>query len=260
VPAHLLVSILAALVLVVTFPSAASAAKCGTIDPKTNAVVKAKLEIDPDSVTTIAFLRDTDPQWLLVRFKATGCELPIGHKPTIDLLPKQNAKNIPEKAVLLTTARPAGGEYTLKLLADPGELDPGAYEGFLEIRATNINTTRTPISLSRSEDNELVPITIGLIGGLASVIWFLGLHFAQGAKSPRPMHYVLAFVAAALFGAFAVETAYRSQEVWTLSENYSSAAVAAFTGATTGTMLAALAVLFPKPKPKAGEKGNDDGL
>lgn len=248
--AHLLALILAALLLAVTFPSAASAAKCGTIDPKTNTVVKAKLEIDPDSVTTIAFVRDMEPQWLLVRFKATGCELPIGHKPTIDLLPKQNAKNIPEPAVILKAARPAGSEYTLKLRADPGELDPGAYEGFLEVRATNINTTRTPVALSRSEDNELLPLGIGLIGGLASVMWFLGLHFAQGAKSPKAWHYLLAFVAAALFGAFAVETAYRSQEVWTLSENYASAAVAAFTGATTGTMLAALAVLFPKPKDK----------
>ena len=89
---------------------------------------------------------------------------------------------------------------------------------------------------------------IGLVGGLASLVWFLGLHFAQGAKSPKRWHYGFAFVAAALFGAFAVETAYRSQEVWTFSENYASAAVAAFTGATTGTMLAALAVLFPKPK------------
>jgi hypothetical protein len=210
--------------------------------------VKADLQIDPDSVTTIAFQRDTDPQWLLVRFNASGCELPIGHRPTIDLLPKQNAKNIPERAVVLVAARPAGTEYTLKLLADPAELTPGTYEGFLEVRATNINTTRTPISLSRSEDNEFLPLAIGMIGGLASVIWFLGLHFAQGAKSPRPYHYVLAFVAAALFGAFSVETAYRSQEVWTLSDNFSSAAVAAFTGATTGTMLAALLVLFPKPK------------
>ena len=246
--AHLLASILGAFLLAATFPAAASAAKCGTINPKTNTVVKAKLEIDPDSVTTIAFVRDTAPQWLLVRFNATGCELPVGHRPTIDLLPKQNAKNIPEQAVILTAARPAGSEYTLKLRADPAALKPGSYEGFLEVRATNINTTRTPISLSRSEDNEFKPIAIGLVGGFASVVWFLGLHFAQGAKSPGRWHYVFAFVAAALFGAFAVETAYRSQEVWTLSENYSSAAVAAFTGATTGTMLAALAVLFPKPK------------
>ena len=59
--AHLLVSILAVLLLAVTFPSPASAAKCGTINPKTNAVVKAKLEIDPDSVTSIAFLRTRSP-------------------------------------------------------------------------------------------------------------------------------------------------------------------------------------------------------
>jgi hypothetical protein len=248
--AHLLVSFLAVLLLAVSFPSPATAAKCGTINPKTNAVLKASLEIDPDSVTSIAFMRHTKPQWLLIRFKASGCELPVGHRPTIDLLPKQNAQNIPEPAVVLKAARPAGAEYTLKLLADPRELDPGGYEGFLEVRATNINTMRTPISLSRSEDRWWLPLVIGLVGGFASLVWFLGLHFAQGAKSPKRWHYGFAFVAAAIFGAFAVETAYRSQEVWTFSENYASAAVAAFTGATTGTMLAALAVLFPKPKSK----------
>ena len=224
-------------------------------------MLKASLEIDPDSVTSIAFLRHTKPQWLLVRFKASGCELPLGHKPTIDLLPKQNAQNIPEQAVVLKAARPAGTEYTLKLLADPGKLAPGSYEGFLEVRATNINTMRTPISLSRSEDRWWLPLVIGLVGGFASLVWFLGLHFAEGAKSPKKWHYGFAFVAAALFGAFAVETAYRSQEVWTFSENYASAAVAAFTGATTGTMLAALAVLFPKAKNKAGDEdsGVQDG-
>lgn len=233
----------------VVFAAPASAAdKCGSTNKSTGAIVKAKLTIDPDSVTAIAFKRDTTPQRLLVRFKVSGCELPKRLAPSTDLLPMQGSKNIPENAIKLQGARPDGGELTLTLVADPREFTPGTYEGFMEVRSALIATTRVPLTLSRSEDNEAVPIVIGLIGGLASVIWFVGLHLAGGATSPKWWHYVLAFVAAAIFGAFAVETAYRSQEVWSFSENSASAIIAAFTGATTGTMLAALAVLFPDPE------------
>jgi putative flippase GtrA len=109
--------------------------------------------------------------------------------------------------------------------------------------------------LSRSEDDELLVVTLGVAGGIASLVWFLGLHLAKGATTKIAWwHYVLGFLAAAVAGVIAVETAYRAQDVWSFGENAGSAVVAAFTGATTGAMVAALAVLFPEPS----EEDEDD--
>ena len=63
-------------------------------------------------------------------------------------------------------------------------------------------TTRTPIELSRSEDNVLVPLVIGVAGGLAGLAWFLLLSFAKGAKTRiTRQHYFIVFGAAAVAGA-----------------------------------------------------------
>ena len=141
-----------------------------------------------------------------------------------------------------------GSEYSLKLSANPKKFEPGSYAGFFELRAPYLITTRTPIALSRSESNEAVPIGIGVIGGIAGVMWFLLLSAARGATTQiQWWHYVLVFIATAVTGIVAVESAYRAQDVWSFSENWISALIAAFTGATTGSMATAIAVLFPEP-------------
>jgi hypothetical protein len=239
-------------VLATTLASAspAAAATCGTANPKSSVTPKAALEPDPDSVTTIAFKRDTDPQRLLIRFKASGCDLPSHpDAPTIGVLPKANVKNIPDGALSDPTVVADGASYALVFRVDPAKFDPGSYGGFVEVRSRFFATARVPIGLSRSESNEKVPVVLGLVGGSASLLWFLGLRLAKGATTPiKWWHYLFGFAAAAISGVIAVETAYRSQDVWSLGENAGSALAAAFTGATTGAMVAALAVLFPEPK------------
>lgn len=227
----------------------ASAADCGVEDPKTHVTAKASLDLDPDSVTSIVYRRDTDPQKLLIRFKATGCTLPTDAKPPeIDVLPKQNIKNVPDDVIKLENAVADGSDYSLTFSVAPEKFDPGTYGGFAEVRAPFLNTVRAPISLSRSESDEVLLVLLGLLGGIASLVWFVGLRLAKGAVTKIEWwHYVLAFVAAAVAGIIAVDTAYRAQDVWSFSDNAGSALVAAFTGATTGTMVAALAVLFPDP-------------
>jgi putative flippase GtrA len=254
VPARHLLHLVALIAVSGVCPTQAAAAiTCGTSDSKTNATAKATLEVDPDSVTTLVFKRDTDPQKMLIRFKTTGCVLPSdAAKPKIDVLPKQNIRNVPDNVLPLRSAVVDGSDYSLTFLANPTKFDPGTYGGFVEVRAPFLVTARAPISVSRSESDELLRvIPLGVIGGIVSLVWFLGLHLAKGATTTiRWWHYPLAFLAAAVTGVIAVDTAYRAQDVWSFSENGGSALVAAFTGATTGAMVAALAVLFPEPSAK----------
>jgi hypothetical protein len=248
--ARRLLHILAGLTVIAAYVTpVASAADCGVEDTKTHVITKASLDLDPDSVTSITFKRDTDPQKLLIRFKATGCTLPgDAAAPKIDVLPKQNIKNVPDDVIKLESAVADGSDYSLTFSAIPDKFDPGTYGGFVEVRAPFLKTARAPISLSRSESDELLLVLLGLLGGVASLVWFVGLRLAKGAVTNIEWwHYVLAFLAAAVAGIIAVDTAYRAQDVWSFSDNAGSAVVAAFTGATTGTMIAALAVLFPEP-------------
>jgi hypothetical protein len=248
--ARRLLRMLAVLTVIAAYVTpAASAADCGVEDAKTHVTPKASLDLDPDSVTSIVFRRDTDPQKLLIRFKATGCTLPgDAEAPKIDVLPKQNIKNVPDDVIKLESAVADGSDYSLTFSATPEKFDPGTYGGFVEVRAPFVTTVRAPISVSRSESDELPLVLLGLLGGAASLVWFVGLRLAKGAVTKIEWwHYVLAFFAAAVAGIIAVDTAYRAQDVWSFNENAGSAVVAAFTGATTGTMIAALAVLFPEP-------------
>ena len=231
-------------------PSASAASECGSPDPKTQTTARGTLTLDPDSVTAKAFKADTEPQKLLLRFKVTGCDLPADPPPAeTELLAKTGAKDIPEGAITLVRAVSDGSEYSLRLTADPNQFDPGSYGGIYELRAPYMVTTRTPIELSRSEDNVLVPLVIGVAGGLAGLAWFLLLSFAKGAKTRiTRQHYFIVFGAAAVAGALAVFGAYQSQDVWSFTSNWASALGAAFTGATTGAMATALVVLWPEPE------------
>jgi hypothetical protein len=250
--------LLALAVIFASQPSAASATDCGTVDPKSHVTAKAMLSVDPDSVTTVAFRRSTDPQKLLVRFRVRGCDLRGEvQRPTIDVLPKQNTTNVPEDAVSLDQTLADGTDFSLTFLADPSKFSPGSYGGFIQVRADYLVTARTPISLSRSESNELLPLMLGVLGGFVSLIWLFGLRLARGATSPRLWHYVFGLAAAAVAGVIAVDTAYRAQDVWSFGDNAGSALVAAFTGATTGAMVAALAVLFPEPDEAPPSDGDD---
>jgi hypothetical protein len=234
------------------WPAAASALECGASAAQGAPPTRATLTLDPDSVTTIAYKRGTHPETLLLRFKVTGCDMPASvTAPQLVILPKEGTKTIPDDVISLKTTVPDGSEYSLTLTSNPKRFDPGSYGGFLELHAPYAVTARTPIALSRSESSQAWPVTFGVIGGIAGVVWFLLLNAAKRTDTNhfRWWHYAGAFAAATVAGILAVETAYRAQDVWTVDDNLFSALVAAFTGATTGAMASATAVLFPAPKP-----------
>ena len=249
--AQRLIPILASLVIVLgsTATSAQAAVPCGAVDPMTKRPTQATLTLAPDSVTSIAYKRDTAPATLLLRFKAKGCELPATPpNPDIEVLPKQGAKEIPHGVVSLTRARVDGAEYSVRATATPKNFKPGSYQGSVEVRAPYLATARAPISLSRSEDNFAWPMGIGATAGLAGLIWFLLLKFAKGATTRlKKRHYAIVLLAAAAAGVASALSSYLDQEVWTLSQNGFAAALAAFTGATTGAMATAIGVLWKDP-------------
>jgi hypothetical protein len=229
---------------------ASGAVRCGSADPETNATARATLTLQDDSVAGIAYGRDTDDRTLLLRFRAEGCELaPGGAAPDLEVVPKQGLEQLPDGVVSLVRARRDGNEFSVRLAVDPDRFDPGSYGGFVEIRAGDVTTTRTPIALSRSESNLAWPLLIGAIGGLAGLVWFALLHSARGTVDGRfrALHYGVVFIAASVAGIFSVTTQYLDQEVWSVEDNGLAALVAAFTGATTGAMATAISVLWRVP-------------
>jgi hypothetical protein len=228
---------------------AAHAATCGVVDPQTKTTPRATLTLDDTSVTSIAYKRSTNPKDFLLRFNVAGCEIPAdAAAPAVDLTPKQDIAAIGDGVVKFVRHLPDGAVFSVRLKAPPKSFGAGSYGGFVELRAPYMLTTRTPIALSRSTSSQLLPMLLGMLGGIVGVGWFLILNRAKGAKATiQWWHYLVVFLAAAFVGVIVVENAYRAQDVWTFDENWLSAIVAAFTGATTGTMATALAVLFPEP-------------
>ena len=90
------------------------------------------------------------------------------------------------------------------------------------------------------------------MGGLFALLWYA----AQKAVAQVPLKVkwrwlVVALLVSAGAGVVSVMATYRDQDVWTWSENGWAAAVAAFTGATTGTTLVLLSNFWEKPAARA---------
>ncbi len=249
--------VLVVLLLPVAAPS--EAATCGDRDPATQLPRKATLTLDEDSVATIAYGRDMDDQTLLLRFRAAGCTFGSDQAaPAVDLLPKQGEEELPGGTVSLLRSRRDGSEFAVRLAVNPARFDPGTYGGFVELSAPDVATTRTPVTISRSEDKVTWPVGMGVIGGLAGLLWLWLLSIAKGALLGRVsvLHYFGVFVAAAVAGVVSVFAQYLDQEVWSVGENGLAALTAAFTGASTGAMITMIGVLWkPDGQPAAAEGG-----
>ena len=112
----------------------------------------------------------------------------------------------------------------------------------------NATAKAGPLDEFASARADLLRGQIAFALGLGSDAPPLLLNAAKRANvTIKLWHYIVAFLLAALFGAIAVYTAYRAQDVWSLGDNWLSALVAGVTGATTGSMLTAMGVLFPEP-------------
>ncbi len=134
------------------------------------------------------------------------------------------------------------------------DFDPGAYSGIILLDAPYLAANRTPIAVSRSEDNELVPAGLGALGGFVGVFWFLALKLVARNKLAISWWWLLLVVPLAVgAGVVAVLNAYWDQDVWTSGENGWAALKAGFAGASTGSAVGLLTSIFQSPTADAAD-------
>jgi hypothetical protein len=65
-----------------------------------------------------------------------------------------------------------GSRYIVHLKVSSDTFDPGSYSGLAEIKAGWLQTVRTPVSISRSENRAWVPLRWGAAGPPAGLCLF----------------------------------------------------------------------------------------
>jgi hypothetical protein len=229
----------------------AEAAKCGAVDPATKTTARATLALDEKSaVTSQIFKRKTAKRSLSLIFTASGCDIDVlepAPRPT--QLPQKGMDELPEGAWTVKSAEFDSPTLEVILTVDPKKFPPGSYGNLLSLRAGYLAANRTPIAVSRSEDTPWKPIGIGALAGLAGFLWFAVLKFVARAKL-KVSWWWLPLVAglAVAVGAWGAAKSYWDQDVWTFDANWHATAVAGFTGASTGSILALLGTVWGAPK------------
>jgi uncharacterized membrane protein YeaQ/YmgE (transglycosylase-associated protein family) len=211
--------------------------------------------------TDAAFGRKTVPRQLTLVYKITGCTAQPSHDeplqdphfpprlydpPTGDPIPPGSLKSggDPDLDVDLQ-------QYIVHLQIAADDVDPGSYGGLVELRAPWMTPVQTPVTVSRSEDNMLVPMVWGAIGALAGFALFAILGWFKRQKlALSVMQVIIAAAVAVVVGAIAAYlTNYKAQSVWTSSENWSGAAGVGLTASTSGVMTALLAAFWKTAPP-----------
>ena len=251
-------AVVAALLLVAGPPAAqaATAPICGKPDPKTGKVAKGAPTLnEQNAVTEQVFKRDAGHKTIFLSFNVAGCELAAdAPPPAVEINPSKGADELPSEAVKVKGVTPDGTTLDVKLDVDSEKFQAGSYGGLVVLRAPYMATSRTPVTVSRSDNRVWLPALLGAIAALGGLLLF---NFARKISDHKLKvgRLALAGVAAigAIAGAVAVLVNYYNQDVWTFGENWWSAIVTGFTGATTGVMAGLLGDIWSKPA-----KGEDD--
>jgi hypothetical protein len=135
-------------------------------------------------------------------------------------------------------------------------LAPGSYTGFVRLEAPWMHTVATPVTVTRSESDLLVPIVIGLLGsGVGFLLFWLARTIHHDDLLVKE-EWVLWFtgVVSVVFGAgSAFFTNYVNQDVWTWSANGLALFTAAFSASTAGVAAGLLTGIYktsaPAPPP-----------
>jgi hypothetical protein len=230
--------------------SSAGLPKCGVKNPKTGRE-RAALTLDSQSDTTAVYKRKTGKRTLSFIFTASGCDLGTTQPdPAWDVLPKQDADELPDGAVTFKKITPDGKNFRAEFTVDSAKFDPGSYGGIVELRAPYLVTNRVPIVVSRSDPRERLPLLIGAVAGLIAVAWFALTKAASREELAIPWWWVIfVLLAGSAFGAFAVWASWLDQDVWTWSDNKKAAILAGISGATTGSMATILGVVWKAKAP-----------
>jgi hypothetical protein len=247
-----------AAVLFASGAHAVAAVRCGDIDPATKTRAKGVLVLDEkQAVTSVAFGRREGSRRLSLIFNVTGCEIEpsVQAAPRFDVLPMPGkADQLDESALKASQPVSDGSSYRQKFTVRSADLDPGTFTGVLVLDAPYLASNRTPITVSRSESNWLIPGGLGALAGLAGVVWFLLLKLAAQNKLKVSWRWlVLVIVLAVAAGIYAVLNVYWDQDVWTMNANGWAAAKAGFAGASTGSVAAVLAAIWRSDATTGGQ-------
>jgi hypothetical protein len=151
--------------------------------------------------------------------------------------------------------------YVVHLKVSSDDFDPGSYSGLVEIRADWLNTVRTAVTISRSENRISVPLLWGALGAVAGLVVFVLPHWLrkdgpQVSRARLAVVVALGIIAGTL-SAFVGN--YINQDIWTASANWWATAVIGFTGATSGVMAALWGVVWPSNQQQPAGTGNGGG-
>lgn len=234
----------------------AQAVVCGKKEPRTGEPVIGGLTLaKEDSKVALAFGRDTESENLGMYFTVTGCPLPDGPDPRLALLPASGADHqLKEDDVgNVTFDRSSASTFVVVIPVVPGNFKPGSYGALAQVTAPYLTPSRTLVGASRSESKMGIPLIIGALGaliGLALTVWTKandGSAVALKYRSPSFLFLVLVALGA---GAIAGWGVYRDQDIWRMSENWLITGAAGLTAATTGTVLAMVAVFAQQKRTK----------
>lgn len=251
---RLAVVVLAAAVVVCSvYPASVTAATCGEKDPMSGQITRGVLALDwAQAVIGSVFKRDTGHKTLSLIFKVKGCELAqTVSPPVLEINPRKGIKELPQDgdAVSIRRVVPDGSMLDVKLDVDSAKFKPGSYGALVVLRAPYINSSRTPVSMSRSDIRWWLPAGVSALAALAGLFVFTLLQIVRKAKLAvsKPVVLVLVGVVAVGAGALLGYINYANQDVWTAGENLVATATAGFGGATGGLMAALLGRIWMEP-------------
>jgi hypothetical protein len=251
--------ILVALVAFGALPAPASATVCGKVDKKTKKPVFGQLNLNEASRTDLVYKRSTASKAILLVFDIKNCTLIRGQRPApgLAVTPTNGpGADLPREALLpVQVAYRGGSEVEYRFAVDTDRLSPGSYNGAIELRSRYLRTSRTPVSVSRSENRLPIPVAFGVVGGVVGITWFLILSVASSSLPDGRWWALLVVLAGVAFGGIAGYGSWTNQDVWTVSDNAWATIAAGFSGATTGALAALTTQLIKHHSDVAATRG-----
>jgi hypothetical protein len=170
----------------------------------------------------------------------------------------------PKATTTPTTTSPPDptGTDTSAATSPPDEFNvgPGSYTSFVRIKAPWLRTVATPVTVTRSEDSEWIPLGIGVVGGLCGffVFWLLRkIHNDDLLVKEKWVLRLTAIVSVVVGAGTAFVTNYFNQELWTVDANGLALFVAAFSASTGGVAAGLLTGIYKTTAAKPAGGGGD---
>ena len=158
----------------------------------------------------------------------------------------------------------AAGAATAASTSPPEKfnVDPGSYTSFVRIKAPWMKTVATPVTVSRSEDSEWIPLGVGVLGGLCGffVFWLLRkVHDDDLLVKETWVLWLAAIVSVVVGAGTAFVTNYLNQDVWTVDANALALFIAAFSASTGGVAAGLLTGIYKTSVANAAAGGGGGG-